>query len=102
MDQTLHDEICRRLVDDGRLVEAGFEAMRYMSISKDAPARQVEEMRLAFFAGAQHVFASILSMLEPGQEATDKDLARMSQISAELEDFILLYKARRGEHSHGP
>jgi hypothetical protein len=63
-------------------------------MAADAPEVQVNEMRMAFFAGAQHVFASIVSMLEPGAEATDNDLMRMSLIQIELEIFVQQFKAR--------
>jgi hypothetical protein len=89
-----HEAICRALIDQGKLVEAGFESLRFLVMAADAPEVQVSEMRMAFFAGAQHVFASIVSMLEPGAEATDNDLMRMSLIQIELEIFVQQSKAR--------
>jgi hypothetical protein len=88
------NEICRKLVDQGKLIEAGFEGLRLLSIPANAPAMQVREMRLAFFAGAQHVFASILGILEPGSEPTENDLTRMVLINAELNQFIEQMKAQ--------
>ena len=44
-------------------------------------------MRYAFMAGSQHLFASIMSILDPGDEPTEKDLKRMDLIAAELEVF---------------
>jgi hypothetical protein len=44
-------------------------------------------MRLAFMAGAQHLFASIMAFLDPGTEETDADLRRMGLIADELEAF---------------
>ena len=38
-------------------------------------------------AGAQHTFASVMTMLEPGDEPTAADLSRMDKIAAELEAF---------------
>lgn len=49
---------------------------------------QITEMRKAFFAGAQHLFASLMGILEPGSEPTEKDLNRMSLIDTELRDFV--------------
>lgn len=89
-----HDAICRKLVDRGRLIEAGFEMLRFSAIADDAPMIQIEEMRMAFFAGAQHVFASIMSILEPGAEPTDNDLGRMTAIQTELDEFIEQFKLR--------
>jgi hypothetical protein len=76
------------------LVEVGIESLRFLVMAADAPEVQVNEMRMAFFAGAQHVFASIQSMFEPGAEATDNDVMRMSLIQIELEIFVEQFKAR--------
>lgn len=78
----------RELVDKGKLIEAGWVGLRLAAIPDNASPVQLEEMRNAFFAGAQHMFASIMSILEPDAEPTDKDLARMGLIDAELRDFI--------------
>jgi hypothetical protein len=86
-------EIARNLTDRGRLIEAGFVALRFGVMDADAPPIQIEEMRLAFFAGAQHLFSSIMSILEPGAEPTKQDLKRMDLIAAELNEFLEQFKA---------
>jgi len=57
-------------------------------------------MRKAFFMGAQHLYASIMGILEPGAEPTDKDLDRMGLIHNELEAFRMevtnIHKPGRG------
>jgi hypothetical protein len=73
--------------DNGKLLEVGWIAMMLHVIPKDAPDTQVAEMRKAFFMGAEHLFQSIMSILEPGAEPTEKDLDRMSLIHTELEAF---------------
>lgn len=83
-----------RLIDEGKLLEAGWASLRAAAIDPNAPDIQLSEMRLAFFAGAAHVYSSIMAMLEPGEEPTDKDLARMQQIAAELEAFGKVFEAR--------
>jgi len=45
-------------------------------------------MRNAFFAGAQHLFSSIMTILEPDAEPTEKDMQRMDLIDKELRAFI--------------
>ena len=60
--------------------------MKAMTL-QDAPEVQVREMRKAFFAGAQHLFASIATFLEEGTEPTDNDVRRMEMIHVELEAF---------------
>jgi hypothetical protein len=58
------DELTKRLVDEGKIIEAGWISLRLTVIPKDAPEIQLNEMRTVFFAGAQHLFGSILSMLD--------------------------------------
>lgn len=88
--------VAERLIADGRLIEGGFVAFRLAVISPDAPAVQVKEMRNAWFAGAQHVFASIMATLDEGAEPTDADMQRISNIAAELDDFTKELERRVG------
>ena len=92
------EKLTKDLTDKGLLIEAGFVALRHMAIAKDATDEQVDEMRSAFFAGAQHLFASIMAFLDPGpdDEPTEDDLRRMSLISDELDRFLADYKLRHG------
>lgn len=85
--QRLHDAMAQRLTDEGKLIEVGWQAMCMFVIPANAPAVQVSEMRKAFFLGAQHVFASMMAMLEPGDDATELDFKRMDAIHNELEAF---------------
>lgn len=88
--ERLHDE----LADSGKLIEAGWVAMRLACNLVDAPTDQLREMRTAFFGGAQHLFGSIMTVLEPGEEPTDKDLQRMDLIDKELKAFIADFSAK--------
>jgi len=81
-------KLTKALSDSGKIIEAGFVGLRMTAMAKDAPEDQVREMRMAFFAGAQHLFGSIMTFLDSGEDATDRDLRRMSLIEAELQDFI--------------
>ena len=69
-ERQLMEKITRDLVDQGLLIEAGWVGLRMMSVPKDAPQIQVDEMRDSFFAGAQHLFGSIMSMMDPDAEPT--------------------------------
>lgn len=82
-----HDDLAKTLISKGRLIEAGFEALRIAVIPNDAPAVQVAEMRTAFMAGAQHLFASIMSALDPDAEPSADDMQMMAKIDAELQHF---------------
>lgn len=85
--QQIADELAKVATDKGRLIEIGWISMLLYVIPKDAPETQVSEMHKAFFMGAQHLYASIMGILDPGAEPTEKDLQRMSLIHEELETF---------------
>lgn len=57
-------------------------------IPREAGAVQREEMRRAFYAGAQACYTGILRMLEPGTEPTENDLLKMAALHAELQQFV--------------
>lgn len=86
-DRQFLEQLTKRLADDGKLIEAGWVSLRLHAVPLNAPAVQLDEMRNAFMAGAQHLFASIMNVLDPGTEPTDADMNRMSLIAAELETF---------------
>ena len=81
------ERLTKMLVDSGKLIEAGWISLRIAAVPLDAPQVQIDEMRNAFMAGAQHVFGSIMTMLDPGEDPTDADMRRMGLISDELELF---------------
>lgn len=77
-------DITKELTDNGKLIEAGFAVFASLVIPKDAPAIQLREMQLAFMAGAEHVWSSMMAILEPGDEPTAADLRRLDLIQKEL------------------
>ncbi|MCG7904391.1 MAG: hypothetical protein JAY60_18440 [Candidatus Thiodiazotropha weberae] len=89
--------VTKTVADDGKLIEAGFNALRTMAIAPDAPQIQVDEMRLAYMAGAQHLWASIMSVLDPGEKETPGDLMRMAKIQAELDAWQQTLELRLGK-----
>lgn len=93
-ERTLHDALAKTLADQGKLLEAGFVAMRATIIPPGAPEGQVSDMRIAYMGGAQHLFATMLAMLDPDAEPTANDLRRMSLIAAELRAFEGQWKLR--------
>jgi hypothetical protein len=50
---------------------------------------QRREMRRAFYAGARELLNTIMVGLDPGKEPTDADYARMDNLHAELEGFLV-------------
>lgn len=95
-DRAYLERLVRELTDKGQLIEAGWVSLRLAAISPDAPKLQLEEMRNAFFAGAQHLFSSIMTFLEEGSEPTDTDLRRMDLIQTELDTFIAAFERKHG------
>lgn len=91
-------EVSKQLLDEGKLIDAGFVALRHIAIPKDASLVQVAEMRMAFFAGAQHLFGTIMTILDPGSEPTEADLRRMDLIDRELQQYLVEVSARFGSH----
>jgi hypothetical protein len=87
-------KLSKELSEKGLLIEAGFVSLRAAAIPPDAPQVQIDEMRNAFFAGAQHLLGSIMSILDPGEEPTEADMKRMDQLQAELARFINEYEAK--------
>lgn len=85
--RALVDKIIAEWADKGQLIEGGWRA--YVAINKleSAPALQHREMRTVYFLGAQHLWASMMSVLDPDAEPTEKDLKLMGLINEELETF---------------
>lgn len=82
------ERLTKQLTDKGSLIEAGWVGMRLACDLHDAPADQLHQMRMAFFAGAQHLFGSLMTIMEEDHEPTEADLRRMSLIKDELDAFI--------------
>lgn len=95
-DRQFLEALSRKLADDGKLIEAGWVGFRLACFPPhgNAPAHQLEEMHNAFMGGALHLFSSIMSILDPGEEPTEADLKRMSLIDAELRAFGEVLKLR--------
>lgn len=70
------------------LIERQWELYAKAVLAKDAPEIQLRECKLAFFAGAQALFASIMTLLDPGEEPTDSDLRKIDEIDRELKTFV--------------
>jgi hypothetical protein len=89
-------ELSKQLVDKGMLIEAGWTSLRMMILPDNTPAIQLEMMRDAFFAGAQHLFGTVANILDDDREPTDADMRRMDQINDELKRFIAAYAKKHG------
>lgn len=85
--QAAAKKLSESLADSGQIIEGGWAGFCLAVMPKGASQTQIDEMRKAFFAGALHLFASIMCVLEPDAEPTEKDMRRMSQIHEELQTF---------------
>lgn len=94
--------ITKGLIDQGKLIEAGWVGFANCVFPDGAGAQQLESMRQAFFAGAQHLFGSIMHALEEGDDATESDMKRMDNIHHELTAFIEDFQKRYLPHMSQP
>jgi hypothetical protein len=72
------------------LIEAGWMGLRVMAFDRNTPIAQLDQHKMVFFAGALHLYSSIMSgdgIFEPGGEPTDNDEKRMHAIDDELKRF---------------
>lgn len=83
--QDLAEELTRRLINEGKIIAAGWIIFRHHVLPKDAPCVQVEAMEQAYLAGAEHLWSSIMVGLDPDAEPTPDDERRMELIGAEIE-----------------
>lgn len=85
--RAMHDALAKALTDKGCLIEAGFRSLCTMVLDANTSQTQIDEMRRAFMAGAQHLFASMLALMDADREPTANDMRRMSLINDELQRF---------------
>jgi hypothetical protein len=71
--ELLADRIAAEWADKGKIIEGGWHAYVAVSGLDKAPELQRTEMRRAYMLGAQHLFASILAVLDPGTEPSQRD-----------------------------
>jgi hypothetical protein len=84
---TVAEALLKEWADKGKIIEGGWQAMILVARLQDAPEQQLREMRRAYMLGAQHLFSSMMVMLDPDHEPTERDLRRMDLIYEELEAF---------------
>lgn len=94
----LHDQILKEWAAKGMVVEGGWRGLSMMWGLGGAPVVQQQEMRKAFYAGAQHVFGSIMGLLDPGQgEPTDREMKVLDDIHKELDTFAAAISAVKNQ-----
>lgn len=83
-------EITQRLASKGQVIAGGFAAYLMVTFGdtdaiKALPVSMLADLREAYYSGAQHLFASIMTVLDDDDEPSAEDLRRMDLIHAELE-----------------
>lgn len=95
MDSKFINDLTKSLIDHGRIIEAGFAGYKLMAYSTTPlPAAQEEDLRNTFFAGAQHLFSSIMHVLDSGIEPTETDLNRLTLINNKLNEFLSAFELK--------
>lgn len=92
--QDVATAIGRELIDQGKLIEAGWAVFADAVLPPGVSEAQKNDMMISFFAGAEHVFSTIINMLEEGEEPTAADLRRMDKIHAEIERWRAVISER--------
>lgn len=96
------NELTRKAMDEGRVIEVGWLALRLAVVPPDASAVQLRMMRMAYYGGAQHLFASIMGSdgMDAGEEPTEGDMDRMDKIRKELDAFVAELKSHTSKGAH--
>ncbi len=81
------NELARKAADRGQLIELGWVAFRRLVLAEDASGARLAEMRLAYRAGAQHLFATIIGIMDQGHDPTAADLHRMDLLAGEAAEI---------------
>jgi hypothetical protein len=84
------------LTEQGLLIEAGWLSCRAASLPRDASAKVLDLGRMFFFAGAHHVFNSVMFAFDDGDVATDADMNRLDKVKDELDRFIEKWAKEHG------
>lgn len=84
------EQLTIALIKKGLIIEAGWLSFKTMCMPLSAGEDQIKDMRTSFFAGAHHLFNSlIVSLDEEDSEPTEADMEKMNKVHKELEDFMV-------------
>lgn len=83
------DEEVNKAAAQGLHIEAMWQATVLAAGLRGAPSVQLNEMRKAYFMGAQMLYTSIMSIFNshPGEDPTEDDFTLMAGLAKELRDF---------------
>lgn len=79
-------KMTRTLANEGQLIMGGFAAwMLINKINFRIPDPEHAKYADAYFAGAEHLWSSIMATFDPGEEETPADMRRMDLIQKEVD-----------------
>lgn len=99
--RAISDALAKEAADRGKLIEAGWHAARVVMIPPDTSPEQLRLLKAIFMGGAQHLYASIMTILDPGEEPTENDLRKMDLIDKELQDWATIMMALMTDPAKG-
>jgi len=82
------DEVAKQAADQGKLIEAGWIGLKLTAYPNGMVPAQEKQLRDAFFGGAQHLYGSIMGIMDDGAEPTENDMKKMELIDAELQGYL--------------
>ena len=86
--------ITMKLAREGKILEGGWRAFELICVAENMPDVQRSDLRIAYYAGCQHLWASMMGIMDPGEEPTDADMRKMDLINREIEVVTLELKLR--------
>jgi hypothetical protein len=90
------DEMSKSFMDKGQFVLAGWTGYKLLALPKGSSPEQEKEAMIAFYAGAQHTFGSIVTCIGDYDDDDDKkSIERLDKIRDELCEFIVKVLAPR-------
>jgi len=87
-------QMTKSFADAGLLISAGWVGCQAALTNESTPRATVDKLRDAYFSGCQHVFNSIMGILDPGEEPTEADLNRLTLLADELEQWEKTFNKR--------
>jgi hypothetical protein len=90
------------LVDQDRLIEAGWVAMRIEGIEKAMPLEDLESVRQIFFAGAAYLMSTVMTIRSPDHPPTDEEMRRLGALAIEVEKFQDAMEQKVRGHANEP
>ena len=88
--------ITMKLAREGKILEGGWRAFELICVAENMPDVQRSDLRIAYYAGCQHLWASMMGIMDPGEEPTDADMNKMELIDNELKAVAAELKLRLG------